>query len=262
MRSNRSHLAFFVLLTTVVAVLCTFEARVFAQEPLSRLEDIVASGKLRVGTTADFLPFSYRRGDSDNMHGVDIAFARTLADAMGVDVTFVETSWPTLTDDLLAGHFDVGMSGITITPARQEMAFFSRPTMASGKVAIARDADAYRFRTLAGINQAGVRVIVNPGGTNESFAREHFPRANILLNEENLTVFEKIVAGTADVMVTDAVEASVQELIHPTLEVTNPDAPFNRFEFGILLPKGPWFEKIRRRLAQNSGSVGNLSTVV
>ena len=36
---------------------------------------------------------------------------------------------------------------------------------------------------------------------------------------------------------TDAAEAAVQEGIHPALEVTNPDAPFNSFEFGILLPR-------------------------
>ncbi|MGI9203183.1 MAG: transporter substrate-binding domain-containing protein [Woeseiaceae bacterium] len=206
-------------------------------ETRTKLDAIRSSETLRVGTTGDFVPFSYRRDGSGTLEGVDIAFARKLANELGVHVEFVQTTWPTLMDDLLADKFDIGMSGITITPERLSIAFFSIPIMASGKVAITRDENAERFRTVADINSAGVRVIVNPGGTNESFAREHFPQATIVLNADNLTVFDKIISGAADVMVTDAVEAAVQEIIHPDLEVTNRDAPFNTFEFGLLMPR-------------------------
>ena len=207
------------------------------QESRTKLATIRSSETLRVGTTGDFVPFSYRRDESGALHGVDIAFARKLAADLGVKVEFVQTTWPGLMDDLLAGKFDIGMSGITITPERLSVAFFSLPIMASGKVAITRDENAHRFRTIPDINQAGIRVIVNPGGTNEAFAREHFPRATIVLNEDNLTVFDKIIADVADVMVTDAVEAAVQAVIHPGLEVTNREAPFNSFEFGLLMPR-------------------------
>ena len=203
----------------------------------TKLDTIRSTETLRVGTTGDFVPFSYRRDESGTLHGVDIAFARKLAADLGVKVEFVQTTWPGLMDDLLADKFDIGMSGITITPERLSVAFFSLPIMASGKVAITRDENAHRFRTIPDINQAGIRVIVNPGGTNEAFAREHFPRATIVLNEDNLTVFDKIIADVADVMVTDAVEAAVQAVIHPGLEVTNREAPFNSFEFGLLMPR-------------------------
>jgi cyclohexadienyl dehydratase len=226
-----------VLLLVTVAIL-SFEAGCAdVPQPETKLDSILSSQTLRVGTTGDFMPFSYRWVGSGNLHGVDIAFARRLATDMGVDVEFVPTTWPELSGDLLADRFDIGMSGITITPERLKIAFFSSPVMSSGKVAIARDENVHRFRTVDDINQAGVRVIVNPGGTNEAFSREHFPQATIILNEENLTVFEKIISDIADVMVTDAAEAAVQEAIHPALEVANRDTPFNSFEFGILLPR-------------------------
>lgn len=85
------------------------------------------------------------------------------------------------------------------------------------------------------INQPDVRVIVNPGGTNEIFTRANFPNATIIRNEDNISIFQKIVDGEAGVMVTDAIETLVQQMIHPELEAVNPKEPFNFFEKGYLL---------------------------
>ena len=204
----------------------------------SRLDNILKNGVLKVGTTGDFKPFSYQLDTKSNtFYGVDIELAKDLAASLGVKVEFVKTSWPTLLADLKAGKFDIGMSGITIKLARQQQALFSIPLLASGKAAITRDENANRFTSIAAINQKGVRVIVNPGGTNEAFARANFPKATIVENGENLSVFQKIVDGKADLMVTDAVETLIQEQIHPELEAVNPDKPFNFFEMGYLLPR-------------------------
>lgn len=233
------------IIASTAAVFGTVVFLVFAAgcastpEPRTKLDEIRSSELLRVGTTGDFAPFSYSRDSSGTLHGVDLNFARMLAVDLGVKVKFVLTTWPGLMDDLRADRFDIGMSGITITPERQSVALFSQPVMSSGKVAITRDENADRFQTVADINRPGIRVIVNPGGTNESFARGNFPLATIVLNEDNLTVFDKIISGEADLMVTDAVEAAVQEVIHPELEVTNPDSPFNSFDFGFLMPRDP-----------------------
>ena len=98
------------------------------------------------------------------------------------------------------------------------------------------------YTSIEAINQNGVRVIVNPGGTNEAFAKSNFPNATIVQNEDNLTIFQKIVDGEADLMVTDAVETLIQEQIHPELDAVNPDNPFNFFEMGYLLPRDHTFK--------------------
>jgi cyclohexadienyl dehydratase len=253
-RNSKRRLASIVLLLVSTAILSLEVGCSGTSQPETRLDTILSRETLRVGTTGDFMPFSYRRDESGGLRGVDIAFARRLANAMGVNAEFVQTTWPELSDDLLAGKFDIGLSGITITPERLEIAFFSGPVMSSGKVAIARDENAHRFRTVADINRTGVRVIVNPGGTNEDFARENFPQATIVLNEDNLTVFEKIISGAADVMVTDAAEAAVQEVIHPALEIANRDAPFNTFDFGIMLPRDQALKDFIDRWLENQRS--------
>jgi cyclohexadienyl dehydratase len=209
----------------------------------SILDKVKSNGIIRVGTTGDFMPFSYQLNPSENTyHGVDIELAKDLAKSLGVKVEFVKTSWPTMMQDLQEGKFDLCMSGVTIKLVRQEKALFSIPLLASGKAVITRDENAATFISIESINQSGVKVIVNPGGTNEAFAKTNFPEATIIENEDNLSIFQKIVDGEADLMVTDAVETLIQEQIHPELEAVNPDQPFNFFEMGYLLPRDHTFK--------------------
>jgi len=209
---------------------------------VSVLDKVIEKGIIRVGTTGDFSPFSYQSNGADTYQGIDIELAKDLAESLDVEVQFIKTTWPTLLSDLATDKFDIGMSGITIKLVRQRQALFSIPLLSSGKAAITRDENVEKYQTLAAINQAGVRVIVNPGGTNEAFARANFPKATIVENEDNLTIFQRIVDGEADLMVTDAIETLVQEQIHPELDAINPDAPFNFFEMGYLLPRDHTFK--------------------
>lgn len=204
----------------------------------STLDRIVERNVIRIGTTGDYMPFTYSQENiAGSYMGIDIEFGKDLADSLNVDVVFIETSWPTLMTDLMADKFDIGMSGISITLERQQKAMFSSPILSDGKVAISRDEDAHKFTTIDKINQPNVKVIFNPGGTNEKFARENFPDAELILNEDNITIFNKIVTGAADVMVTDAIETIIQQEVHPELQSVNPETPFSFSEKGYLMKR-------------------------
>jgi cyclohexadienyl dehydratase len=179
------------------------------------LERILAAGVLRIGTTGDYAPFSLDH--AGHVEGLDIALAQRLAQALGVQPMFVHTSWQTLVQDLQSGAFDVAMSGITITPARERLAFFSVPYQTGGKAAIVRCTDMARFDTLEKIDMPNVRVVVNPGGTNEQFVRERVHRARIQVHPDNRTVFDEIIAKRADAMLTDDIEVQLQTHLHPQL---------------------------------------------
>ncbi len=195
----------------------------------SRFAQIRATGVLRVGTTGDYAPFSHDDAapgadepDSDrtwaaSLRGVDVDLARDLAEALGVDVVFVRTSWPTLSEDLLAGRFDVAMSGVSRTLERARIGYLSLPYYIGGKMPIARCEDRRRFGSLADIDQPEVRVIVNPGGTNERFVDEHLDQARKVLHPDNRTIFRALLNGEADVMITDSIEVALQARRNPGL---------------------------------------------
>ncbi|MGY2200371.1 transporter substrate-binding domain-containing protein [Pseudomonas gingeri] len=205
------------------------------QLAFSRLDQILQQGVLRVGTTGDYKPFSYKT--SERFIGLDIELAEGLASSLGVRLELVPTTWPTLMSDLQADRFDLGISGISVNMERQKQAFFSQPYQRDGKTPITLCSRQQAFQTLEQIDRPQVRAIVNPGGTNEKFARANLKQAQIVMHEDNVTIFQQIVDGKADLMMTDAVETLVQQKLHPELCAVHPDQPFDFSEKAMLLPR-------------------------
>lgn len=201
----------------------------------ARLDAIRTAGELRIGLTGDYRPFSAFEGGE--FSGLDVDLGQSLAASLGVKPRFVRTSWPTLSADLEAGRFDIAMGGVSVTPARAAIGLFSMAVLSDGKTPITRCSLVERFQTLKEIDRPGIRLVVNPGGTNEKFARAHIHRAMVILHKDNSTIFDEIVAGRADLMITDAVETRVQSRLHPTLCAVHPDRPFDHAEKAYLLPK-------------------------
>ena len=200
-----------------------------------RLRQIIDSGLLRVGTTGDYAPFSWR-DDEGGFRGIDIMMAEDLAEALGVELVLIQTSWPTLMSDLLAGRYDIAMSGVSRTVERARQGFLSDAYYQGGKTAISRCDQAQRYSTLAEIDQPGVRVIVNPGGTNEKFVDANIGNATKLLHPDNRTVFAELIARRADVMFTDAIEVAVQIRDSAQLCRATPDL-LSFQQKGYLLPQ-------------------------
>ncbi|PWC34541.1 hypothetical protein TSO352_21105 [Azospirillum sp. TSO35-2] len=207
-----------------------------AAEP-SRLDAVLAAGTLRVGTTGDYKPFTYLNPQTQTFEGMDIDLAQAMGKALGVKVEFVKTSWSTLMPDLETDKYDIAVGGVSVTLERQKKALFSDPLMRDGKTPITRCENKDRFQTIADIDKPGVRLIVNPGGTNEKFARANIRAAGIEVHPDNVTIFDQIVAGKADLMITDAVETRLQQKLHPELCAVHPDQPFDFSEKAFLLPR-------------------------
>lgn len=202
----------------------------------SVLDTILARGTLRVGLTGDYRPFSIKDA-AGKFTGMDVDMAEALAKAMGVKLEIVPTAWPTLMADLQEHKYDIGMGGITVTLERAKTAMFSAPVLRTGKAPIARCTDKDRYTSLREIDRPGVKVAANPGGTNERFDRANLHQAEIVVFPNNAAIFDELIAKHADVMITDAVEARLQQKLHPELCAINPDAPFDFSELAYLLPR-------------------------
>jgi cyclohexadienyl dehydratase len=225
------------LLGMGMAALLTVSAH--AQQPApSRLDDIIKRGSLRVGMTGDYLPFTYLDKSTQKFRGFDVDMAEALGKALGVKVEFVQTGWPQLMKDFEADNFDIAMGGVSITLDRQKKGLFSTPIMREGKTPIARCADKGKFETIADIDKPGTRVIVNPGGTNERFARANVRNADVKLHPDNVTIFDEIAKGNADLMMTDSSETRYQQKMHPgVLCAVHPEKPFDFAEKAYWLQR-------------------------
>jgi cyclohexadienyl dehydratase len=229
---------FRLLIALAAAAVLTVSAH--AQQPAasSRLDDIIKRGTLRVGMTGDYRPFTYLDKTTQKFGGFDVDMAEALGKALGVRVEFVQTAWPQLMKDFEADNFDIAMGGVSITLDRQKKGMFSSPIMREGKTPIARCADKGKYETIADIDQPGTRVIVNPGGTNERFARANVKNAEVKVYNDNVTIFDEIAKGNADLMMTDSSETLYQQKLHPgVLCAVHPEKPFDFAEKAYWLQR-------------------------
>lgn len=203
-----------------------------------RLSEIKKRGVLLVGATGDYRPMSYKEPDTGEYWGFDADLAQDLADSLGVDLQYVPTSWPTLMDDTLAGKFDLAACGITITDARKEQALMSEGYLVNGKTIICRSEDAAKYTDLESINKPEVRVMVNPGGLNEKFARENLPDVTLIIHDVNQDIPGLIAEGAADIMITEIMEAGYYVGQDERLAAPLINEPFTHGELGVLMPKG------------------------
>ena len=203
------------------------------------VQRIQERGKLLVGTTGDYRPLSYREADG-NYWGFGIEIAKEIAKRLGVETTFVKTSWPTLTADVLAEPqtFDLAIGGITITDARKETMLMSEGYLANCKTILCRKTESDRYKSLEDIDKPEVRVMVNPGGLNEKFANANLTHATIIVYQKNEEIPNQVAEGHADVMITEITEAPWYIQNDARLAAPLLNTPFTHGEIGVLMRKG------------------------
>lgn len=214
-----------------------------------RLDAVAAKKVLRVGTPADYRPFSMYENGQYVGHDIDVV--KAMAEAAGWKVEFVKTPWKDLKSGLEKNTFDVAVGGITKTVERVGLGEFLPGYAPFGKVALVNAKKADEFKTPEDLNRPSVRVIKNPGGTNEAYVLEHMQKAQIETHEKNAEIPGLIAEGKGDVMITETAEAKIYvkkyegKLVAAYMD--HPLTPLN--EMGFWLPKDdPDFVRVMAHL--------------
>ena len=243
--------------TAKIFVALFFAAACFYSLPVAlagHLEDIAARGTIRIGTTGDYIPMSYLNPQTGEYEGIDAELSKLIAESLGVKIEYVPTTWPTLTADTLAGKFDIALCGISRNYNRAKIMAMSDAYGEGlfGKTILCRKDDAKKFKTVSDLNRPEVRVMINPGGTNEKFARKNLPQAKLIVHNENADIPRQIAEGKADVMITETVEAAQYVKKDSRLAAPLISEPFTRHSCGILMEKGDqeWLNYINFVLAE------------
>lgn len=218
------------------------------------LEDILARGTIRIGTTGDYAPMSYLNPETGKYEGIDAELSELIAESLGVKIEYVPTTWPTLAADTQADKFDIALCGISRNYNRAKTMAMSDAYGEGlfGKTILCRQEDAKRFQSLADIDKPNVRVMINPGGTNEKFAHANLKHAKLIVHNENADIPRQIAEGKADIMITETVEAAHYVRSDKRIAAPLITEPFTRHSCGILMAKGDqeWLNYINFVLAE------------
>ena len=103
------------------------------------LADIQKAGKLTVATSPDFPPFEYL-ADGGAVEGIEIDILNLICAELGVQLDIQQMDFEAVLPGVQAGKFDMGASGISVTPARQENTLFTNPyCLAAQAIVVLKD---------------------------------------------------------------------------------------------------------------------------
>ena len=204
------------------------------------LEEILSRGTIKIGTTGDYIPMSYFNKKTGEYEGIDAEISKIIAESLGVKIEYVPTTWKNLSQDTLDGKFDIALCGISRNYAREKILEMSDGYGVGifGKTILCRKSDAKKFKNLSDIDKKNIRVMINPGGTNEKFAYANLKNAKIIVYNENAEIPHQISIGNADIMITETVEALNYIKIDKNLAAPLINEPFTKHSCGILMKKG------------------------
>lgn len=187
----------------------------------SRLSRIKRRGTIRVGYRPDYVPYSYLNGRGE-LVGFDVDLVNRLALDLQVGVEFIPYRIEDLADQLRADHFDIAVSGLTVTLPRAEAMLMSEPYLIVNMGVVVEDYRSHEFASEARINRLGrLRLGVSNGSFFEDRAREHFPNAEIV-PLDSIRLFFDDPSLHLDALITQAESGAAWTLIYPNYSVVNP----------------------------------------
>jgi polar amino acid transport system substrate-binding protein len=146
-------------------------------------------------------------GDPARVVGFEVEIAALLAEGLGREPRFLQVGFTSLDAAAARGDFDVGLSGIEDSPARQSRLAVTLPYYQFKEVLTVRDVDAGRFRTLADLRGRRVATL----GATLAYdilvkAQTEFGIAPVVY-EDDVHPYTDLVLGRVDAVLLDYVLA-------------------------------------------------------
>ena len=233
--SNALGLAFAALTSTVFTLPAMAQSTTQILSSESVIETIKQDGVIRIGLSI-FTPWSMRDLNGE-LIGFELDVGRALAEDMGVEVEFVPTAWDGIIPQLVSGNFDVIISGMSITPARNLTINFSDPYAYSGLTILSNTAITEGF-TLEDYNSADVTFAARRGGTPATTIAQLFPEATLLLFDEDGAATQEVLNGNAHATMSAEPTPSIEARRYSDTVSVPFDTPFLATGEGFAVRKG------------------------
>lgn len=166
----------------------------------SVLETIKKRGKLKAGV-ASFVPWVMRAKDG-SLIGFEIDVAKKIAEDMEVEIEFVPTAFSGIIPALIAGEFDIIMTGISLVPSRNLTVNFSNPYNwgGIGMAANRKLTDGWKAEDF---NKADVVFTVRRGSNDSIWSvKKIAPKAQIRQFDDDAQAIQDVLNGSAHAFVT------------------------------------------------------------
>jgi polar amino acid transport system substrate-binding protein len=161
-----------------------------------KLQDVLGSGKLRVGLLTDAAPWGFK-DDKGEIAGLDADLAKLIAADMGVKLELVPVTGAARIPSLLSDKIDLLIAGLGATPERAQQIMFSQPYAVV-------NLGVYGGKSIAAAtgkkpdNLEGHTVAVAKGTTLDVWLTDNAPKVKLVRFEDTPAAIAAFLAGQAD----------------------------------------------------------------
>jgi len=132
------------------------------------LEGVKKAGKLTIATSPDFPPFEELQSDG-SVTGIEIEILELICEEMGVELEIKQMNFDSVLPGIQAGKYDVGVSGISVTPKREKNVKFTVPYCLAAQAIVVVDGSEITGKA----DLTGKKISVQSGTTAEAFCLEN-----------------------------------------------------------------------------------------
>jgi len=177
------------------------------------LQDLIDSGKVRIGVPVDVPPFGSVGPDNEPV-GLDIEVAKMLAEALGVELELTQITGANRVPFLVTGKLDIVISVMGATPQRALQVAFSSPY-----AALAIGVFGPEGAPVTAPGEIGdLTVGVARGTTQDIELTALAPDANIMRFEDDATAAAAYLSGQVDLLATANIVTQDLAKKHPDKE--------------------------------------------
>ena len=208
-----------------------------ATDGSSALQEIKDSGKLVVGTCADYPPYEWHlvQDGEDKIIGFDVDIAQTIADELGVELEVIDMDFDGLIPALSTGKVDMIIAGMNPTEERKKSVDFTDIYFTQKDALVIKSEDADDIRSEKDLKKASLAT--QKATIQETYLLENFPDAEIQSVPKLNTAILYLVTGKVDavLMVETVARRYVEE--NEGLEIADFDVASTPNESAIAVAK-------------------------
>jgi len=191
-----------ILKTFIFPALIAFLSSLSLYADNTKLDEIIKNNELRVCIWPQYYGISYVDRRTQKLTGIDSDLAVELAKDLNVNLRYVQSSFPTLINDIKSDKCDIAMFAIGNTKKRREQMRFTSAHLQSDIYAITTKTNK-KINSWDDIDKKGVIIAVAKGTYHEPIMIKMIKNAKLVIIKGFKDREDEVQAGRADVFITD-----------------------------------------------------------
>ena len=202
------------IIAIVLAVLMLATCLTGCGKKGTTLAEVQKAGKLTIATSPDFPPFE-NLGANGVVEGIEIDVMQLICEELGVELVIEQLDFDSVLPGVQSGKYDAGVSGISVTPAREKNTLFTDPYCLAAQAIVVLNGSPIQAKA----DLEGKKIAVQTGTTAESYAMENgYTIQSFAANNDAQSA---LLTGKVDAWVIDDLTAA--EMV-AAYNAENPDA--------------------------------------